>query len=463
MAVIINKDRLTKSNVKVGLGLGLVAATVLCEPLSSFCVRPHLMLLPLLLAMLTTFQALSLRFRCCPNSGRTFFMASSSAVGSGGRDKEHQEFLSNRNWPDTIAYISSIIGGAELPAAIEGDGEYGATDLAVLNAVGSRSEFKSRDYRYSKEFNYAMRIGYCGIHYNGYQRQRGTGAHTVEDDIKKALGVVGYASGRTDAGVSAICQIVNFKTKNLSPSYNETIMQQMLASDACKEGRIRIYGCQRVPRRFNARSSATWRRYVYLFPLNRAAAAAAVPPSDCDVDAEAVNALLSRIEGRELPFNALAYAEQRDKGFGLQDRCTLFRARATVIEASVAPGGNPALCVELGSGLHNRPLTSPSLYSYTVGSRFLRRMVRHIVSTAIRESRRPASSRNPDALLDICLSGDRSRCAEAAPGETLLLAGVGYDARDLLVYKFMSKAAREEAERVGAPSVAPAVIPIEMC
>lgn len=72
---------------------------------------------------------------------------------------------------------------------------------------------------------------------------------------------------------------------------------------------------------------------------------------------------LTRLEGKELPYNAFAFAEDRRKGEGLQDLCTLFKARATLVDLALnsSDASLPAVCVEL------------------VGSRFLRRMVRNLV------------------------------------------------------------------------------------
>ncbi|MGC8554099.1 MAG: tRNA pseudouridine(38-40) synthase TruA [Candidatus Acidulodesulfobacterium sp.] len=69
--------------------------------------------------------------------------------------------------------------------------------------------------------NYLAVIEYCGTNYEGWQSQTGTvsrsGAKTVENDINKAIKIFTGAdtkllvSGRTDAGVHALNQVVNFK------------------------------------------------------------------------------------------------------------------------------------------------------------------------------------------------------------------------------------------------------------
>jgi hypothetical protein len=60
-------------------------------------------------------------------------------------------------------------------------------------------------------------------------------------------------------------------------------------------------------------------------------------------------------------------------------------------------------------------------------------------STAARESILPEGIRNENIMLDICATRDRSRASSALPGRALCFAGVGYDARDLAIYKFMPK------------------------
>lgn len=86
-------------------------------------------------------------------------------------------------------------------------------------------------------------------------------------------------------------------------------------------------------------------------------------------------------------------------------------------------------------------------------------------ATAIREATKDPSERNENLLVEICNSGDRcvvtlligatlpvlttillyfliylrERAARALPGPPLCLAGVGYDAFDMSLYKFQPK------------------------
>jgi len=223
-------------------------------------------------------------------------------------------------------------------------------------------------------------------------------------------------------------------------------------------GEVSIYDCVRVPRKLNARSSAIWRRYLYIVPLQR------VTPADdtkdsmtrdrFDIDAEAVTRLLKALEGHALPYNAFAYQEDRNQGDGMRDLCTLHRARAYLVDldlkmnsdgivTSSSTSSNAGLCIEL------------------VGDRFLRQMVRRIVSTAVHESQKltagvESASKQVGAITDdeydnilvnICRSNNRRLAQPPFPGEGLCLAGVGFDTVDLSFYRFMPKEQKEELLR----------------
>ena len=69
--------------------------------------------------------------------------------------------------------------------------------------------------------NYLAVLEYCGTNYNGWQLQNNVNApggnKTVANEILKAIKIITkldvklFVSGRTDAGVHAFNQIVNFK------------------------------------------------------------------------------------------------------------------------------------------------------------------------------------------------------------------------------------------------------------
>lgn len=349
--------------------------------------------------------------------------------------RSHHDFLNNlpdRDWSlchRLWAWALSEQRVSSLPVWLYGEPPYTITSLQPLHDIGcglsagrpvspptpSRKkssqdigEFESSDPRYSRH-NIALVIGYNGSQYTGYQQQRGVeGIRTVEDDLDVILDRKVTVAGRTDKGVSALSQVVSFKSKD--PVDTAQLFLQLRLSEPCKDHRLAIYECKRVPRRFHAVFCATWRRYVYLFPLRSGHFCA---PFFVDVDGSFVNSCLSKLVGKELPYNGFAHRDNRETGSGLSDLCTLYRAEAKIIDLSeqsipsITCG--KILCIEL------------------VGNRFLRRMVRILVATAVRESVRPLETRDEDVLYKIAVTRDRSCASLAVLGDGLALCGVGYD------------------------------------
>jgi hypothetical protein len=201
----------------------------------------------------------------------------------------HNDFLRSRDWKFASRFWSDVVrNSSDNIPFITGDKEFGVTNLTELNKAGMRGEFFSKDLRYSNKRTFAIRVGYVGTLYNGYQRQTNAeGVHTVEDDLKVAVGNFAYGAGRTDASVSAISQVVSL-VGNIDDTA-ELLLERMRASEPVLSGRLAVYGCVRVPKKFNARSSATWRRYLYMLPLNEGHC-----PGGVDIDIEFFDKALRR-------------------------------------------------------------------------------------------------------------------------------------------------------------------------
>ena len=64
--------------------------------------------------------------------------------------------------------------------------------------------------------NYKITVSYDGTRYNGWQRQGNTN-NTIQEKIENVISIMCnkkievFSSGRTDAGVHALNQTVNFK------------------------------------------------------------------------------------------------------------------------------------------------------------------------------------------------------------------------------------------------------------
>lgn len=94
----------------------------------------------------------------------------------------HSAFFAERNWDRVATFWSDMMLQSILPPFVQGDSQgdsgsdsgsagYGLTDLDAIHAIG-REEFDSDNPRFKRQ-TFALRIGYNGAAYNGYQRQKG--------------------------------------------------------------------------------------------------------------------------------------------------------------------------------------------------------------------------------------------------------------------------------------------------
>ncbi len=159
--------------------------------------------------------------------------------------------------------------------------------------------------------NYKLTLQYDGTDYSGWQRQ--PGYPTLQGALEEALAKVAslesplYAAGRTDAGVHARGQVVNFHGAiKPAPQNLPNALNSFLPHD------IVVQGCEVVPEDFNARRSALAREYCYYIyrgkypsPFHRRYTL------HCPdlLDTEAVEAALRAIAG-EHDFAAFARSEE---------------------------------------------------------------------------------------------------------------------------------------------------------
>lgn len=112
--------------------------------------------------------------------------------------------------------------------------------------------------------NYKVVVAYQGTRFYGFQAQ--PRHRTVEAELMAALRqayreeIKIVAAGRTDTGVHATGQVINYQSrKNIPVSRLPIVLNYWLADD------IRIISVSRVAPTFNARRSAKSREYEYLF------------------------------------------------------------------------------------------------------------------------------------------------------------------------------------------------------
>lgn len=113
------------------------------------------------------------------------------------------------------------------------------------------------------ERNIKLTVAYDGTGFSGFQRQANT-CQTVQEKLETALGkltgasVTIYGAGRTDAGVHALGQVVNFKTSSPIPAD-----RWPMAIRGLLPPEIVVYQAEEVPLDFHARYSATGKTYQY--------------------------------------------------------------------------------------------------------------------------------------------------------------------------------------------------------
>lgn len=111
--------------------------------------------------------------------------------------------------------------------------------------------------------NYKLKIAYEGSRYNGWQKQNDT-PNTIQqilndlinEYINEKTKLIG--SGRTDAGVHALGQIVNFRCEK---KCDEKDMLNWLNSNIPED--IKILECEKVSNDFHSRHSCKGKKYLY--------------------------------------------------------------------------------------------------------------------------------------------------------------------------------------------------------
>lgn len=231
-------------------------------------------------------------------------------------------------------------------------------------------------------FNYRVTLAYRGPAFMGFARQ--PGLETVEGVVLEAVSAVapdvkGLAvGGRTDRGVHALGQVVSFWSRE--PRDPRALEE---AIDAARPDALAALEVRRVPRPFHAQHSATLRRYAYVLEDGHG------------IDVGRLDRMLMALVGRR-DFGAFA----RDTPPGQATVRTLFAA-----------GARP-----IGDGIRIE----------LVGDGFLRRQVRVVVGTALRELGREGAE--DDVLVQLLEGGDRAAMAVPAAPERLYLVKVGYHA-----------------------------------
>lgn len=244
--------------------------------------------------------------------------------------------------------------------------------------------------------NYALGVEYQGTVYCGWQRQDGHAEISVQSLVEKALSRVAdhpitvTCAGRTDSGVHACEQVVNFKTTAVRPSRAWILgVNSQLPRD------IRILWVAPVTESFNSRFSATARTYRYVI-LNR------------PVPSAFVHHLLT---WEKKPLNEIAMHKAAQYLLGEHD--------FTSYRSSSCQANTAFRFVESIEVVREQDLVSIEIKA----NAFLHHMVRNIAGVLLRVGRGEEPAVWAQQVLDV---KDRRQAAETALPNGLYLLRVDY-------------------------------------
>ena len=243
----------------------------------------------------------------------------------------------------------------------------------------------------------AIGIEYDGSAFNGWQRQ--SHQPSVQSELEAALSQVAdhpvrtVGAGRTDAGVHATGQVASFQTANPRPMRAWCDGVNALTSTG-----VKVRWAREVDAQFNARFSASARRYIYLYRIDGGRSPLSdpftwrSPPLDAQAMRHAAQALLG-----EQDFTSFRAAGCQSKSPWREVRRIDVRPAANLV----------ALDIEANA--------------------FVLRMVRNIAGALAQVGR----GERPAGWIAECLQAkDRALIGKTAPPQGLYLVQVRYPERD---------------------------------
>ncbi|KAI3849462.1 hypothetical protein MKX03_033754 [Papaver bracteatum] len=391
--------------------------------------------------------------------------------------RECYEFMyDKRPWQKVHNFYLNLVNG-RLPiqsllgterSSFKDSVQFDAKSLEACEEVVELADGKNKNKkgRWARA-TYKIVLSYHGDSFDGWQKQPGLNA--VQSVVERSIGsfidefkaqklkdkslpleACVAVAGRTDKGVTALNQVCSFFT------WRNDIKTQDVedAINSASPGKLRVVSASKVSRDFHPNFSAKWRRYFYIFPiidlenegigsgkndensnfkekhseLKNGSLNVEEKDEYLVVDAETgvecrnkprsfsvkrVNELLLQLQGKSLSYRMFARDTKASRSTGPPTECFIYHARATearlpLIEEVCGNDnrGQKVMCVEL------------------IGNRFLRRMVRVLVATTIREA---AAGADDEALLNLMEATCRRATAPPAPPDGLCLLDVGYE------------------------------------
>jgi len=255
--------------------------------------------------------------------------------------------------------------------------------------------------------NLKVTLSYDGTDYSGWQVQ--PDAQTIQGTLASAIGrvtgekVLPQASGRTDAGVHALAQVVTFVTESSVPTENfQKALNDVLPAS------VRVLQVDEARLDFHARHSArakTYRYRIYRGAICPPFLARHVWHYPYPLDEGAITRAATLVVG-EHDFTSFAAVDpERGRDEGVASEKSVCNVRSIFSSAwELVPGDGE--------------------FVYTVrGSGFLHHMVRNLVGTFILVGKRTLT---PEDITRILAARNRSAAGPTAPASGLYLVNVEY-------------------------------------
>jgi len=252
--------------------------------------------------------------------------------------------------------------------------------------------------------NLKLILSYDGAEFSGWQVQ--PDAVTVQGTLASAIGritgekVLPQGSGRTDAGVHALGQVVTFVTESPVPTENF-----LKALNDILPATVRVLEASEAPADFHARHSARAKTYRY-----RIFRGTVCPPF-----------LARYVWHYPYPLDEAAMERSSDFVVGEHDFTSFAAVDPDKSREDRGAGSQPSNVRRIFSSVWMR--TGEELIYTVRGSGFLHHMVRNLVGTFILVGR---GTLQPEDMKRILEARNRSAAGATAPAEGLYLVSVEY-------------------------------------
>ncbi len=266
--------------------------------------------------------------------------------------------------------------------------------------------------------HWKLTLSYDGSHFHGWQVQPGlpTVQGALADVLHHLFGeqVLPQGSGRTDAGVHALAQIVSFPLESPIPPRN-----LIRAMNRALPQSVRVLAAAKVNQGFHARHSARAKSYEYrIFQRRRL-----LPDGATSLDFPCSPFLAPFVWDCHWPLSVERMQAAAALVCGTHDFTSFAASDPDLSVRSIEAGAakmNPQKTI-----WESTWSTESDLLIYRIrGSGFLHHMVRNLVGTFVDVGR---GSLEPQDISQILDTRQRSAAGPTAPAQGLFLKSVEYD------------------------------------